>query len=132
MNNGEEKILVVEDETSLRNVLRDKLIKENFRVYEAKNGEEGLSLAIREDPQLILVDIMMPKMNGLLMLEKIHQSGYCKDTHFIILTNLNNTEEVAEAMKIANEMGSKSFEYFIKSNIKLEDIVQKIREKLKV
>ena len=117
-------ILVVEDEISLLNALRDKLTRENFAVLEAKNGEEGLEVALREHPDLILLDIVMPKMDGMTMLRKLREDLWGKSAKVIILTNLSDNEKVAEALE------QKSYEYLVKSDWKIEDVVAKVRERL--
>ena len=117
-------ILVVEDEISLLNALCDKLTRENFAVLEAKNGEEGLEVALREHPDLILLDIIMPVMDGITMLKKLREDAWGKNAKVIILTNLSDNEKVAEAMR------QETFEYLVKSDWKIEDVVAKVRERL--
>ena len=68
---GTKKILIVEDDNALAGILYDKFSQEAFGILEAKNGEEGLELALAKHPDLILLDIMMPKMDGMTMLKKI-------------------------------------------------------------
>jgi len=125
MNNKNKSILIVEDESALRSVLRDKLMSEGFDVLEAKNGKEGLVLALREHPQAILLDIIMPVMDGMTMLTKLRQDKWGESAKVIILTNLADTEKVAEAI----EHGS--FEYLVKSNWKLGEVVEKVKESVK-
>ena len=125
-------ILITEDEIKLRSILRNKLEASGFTVFEAKNGEEGLEITERENPDLILVDIVMPKMDGIEMLKKLRENEKNNKIKFIILTNVDSTEKIAEAMKIAQTANDPSFEYFIKTDVKLEDIVKKVLEKLSV
>lgn len=119
------KILIVEDETSLRGALREKLSLEGFTVLEAKNGKEGLAVALREHPELILLDIIMPVMDGMTMLKKLRRNDWGKSVKVILLTNLSGGEMVANAI----EQGS--HEYLVKSDWKIEDIVDKVRRYLK-
>lgn len=122
------KILVVEvieDETSLRNALHDKLSEEGFSVLGAKNGKEGLEMALKEHPDLILLDVVMPVMDGLTMLDKLRHDEWGTEVPVILLTNLPDKEDEA----IRSPFGS--LDYIIKSDWKLEDVVKKIREKLK-
>jgi len=121
---NKKKILIVEDETSLRNALRDKLMLEGFITLEAKNGEEGLDVALRDHPDLILLDIIMPKMDGLTMLKKLREDVWGKNTKVILLTNLNDNEKVSEALLQG------SYDYLVKSDWKIEDVVTKIRARL--
>ncbi|MBI4653236.1 response regulator [Candidatus Kuenenbacteria bacterium] len=117
-------ILIIEDEISLQNILKKRLERENFLVLEAKNGEEGLDIALRERPDLILLDIIMPVMDGLTMLKKLRENGWGKNVMVILLTNLSDNEKIAEAVVHG------TYDYLVKSDWKIEDVVAKIREKL--
>jgi len=117
-------ILIIEDERSLREALRDKLTREGFSTLEAKNGEEGLDVALREHPELILLDIVMPVMDGMTMLKKLREDAWGKNVKIIILTNLSDIEKIADSVK--NEV----YDYLVKTDWKLEDVVTKIRERL--
>jgi DNA-binding response OmpR family regulator len=119
-----QKILIIEDEPSLRNVLGDKLIIEGFAVLQAGDGEEGLQVALREHPDLILLDIMMPKMDGLTMLKMLRADAWGKKAKVILLTNSNDNEKVADAM------AQGTYDYLVKSDWKITDVVDKIRERL--
>ena len=119
-------ILVVEDDYSLMNVLRKKLISVGFNVFEAANGEEGLDAVSKHRPDLILLDIIMPKMDGLTMLKKLREDEWGKKAKVILLTNLSDEEKVLKE----NDLGS--FDYLVKSDWSLEDIVRKIRKKLNI
>lgn len=118
------KILIVEDEKPLREALRDKLTLEGFLPLEAKNGEEGLEAALREHPDLILLDVIMPKMGGLEMLKKLREDAWGKDTKVILLTNLIDNNQVARAVKEG------AYDYLVKSDWKMKDVISKIRERL--
>lgn len=118
------KILIVEDDRSLANVLAVKFGKENFSVLSGYNGEEGLELALSEHPDLILLDIIMPKMDGLTMLERLRRDKWGKNVPVIVLTNLSDETKVTEAIK------NKSFDYLIKSDWHIEDVVEKVRQRL--
>lgn len=124
------KILVieeVEDDASLRNVLHDKFSMEGFSVLEAKDGEEGLMIALREHPDLILLDIVMPKMDGLTMMKKLRQADeWGKRVPIILLTNLNADDDKINRAITENEPAY----YLVKSDWKIDDLVEKIRERL--
>jgi len=124
MNENKKKILVVEDEEPLQLVLRDILNVGGYDVLEAKNGVEGLEVALRERPDLILLDILMPKMNGLDMLKKLRQDEWGKGAAVIVLTNLSDNEDVAKAVE------EDVFEYFVKSDIKIDEVLTRIRERI--
>ncbi|OGI26051.1 MAG: hypothetical protein A3J76_05605 [Candidatus Moranbacteria bacterium RBG_13_45_13] len=119
-------ILIVEDEISMLNALRDKFTREGFEVLEAKNGEEGLEIALRDHPDLILLDIVMPKMDGMTMLKRIRADAWGKDVKVIILTNLSDNEKTAAAL------AQGSYDYLVKSDWKIEDVVAKVKERLGV
>ena len=118
------KILIVEDDHPLRNAIKDKLSKEDFEILEAKNGTDGLATALEQQPDLILLDIIMPKMDGMTMLKKLRADDKGKNIPVIILTNLSDDKEVAES----TEGGA--YDYLIKSDWKIEDVVAKVKEKL--
>jgi DNA-binding response OmpR family regulator len=117
-------ILIVEDEPELSKALSDKLSEEGFSILEAKNGQEGLDIAKDKHPDLILLDILMPIMDGMTMLEMLREDESCKDIPVIFLTNLDDQEKVSEALKAG------SFDYLIKTDWSLADIVKKIKNKL--
>jgi Response regulator containing CheY-like receiver, AAA-type ATPase, and DNA-binding domains len=117
-------ILIVEDEPSLRDVLRDKLTIEGFAVLQAVDGEEGLEVILREHPDLILLDIMMPKMDGLTMLKMLRADAWGAKAKVILLTNSSDNEKVAEAM------AQGTYDYLVKSDWKIDDVAAKIRERL--
>jgi two-component system, OmpR family, response regulator ResD len=112
------KILIVEDEKTLINVLVDKLTKEGYDINSAKNGQEGLSLALKNHPDLILLDIIMPIMDGMTMLDEL------RNVKIIILTNLSDAEKEAQS----SEKGV--FDYMVKCDMTIDDIVKKVKEKL--
>lgn len=115
------QVLIIEDEAALRNALRDKLTNAGFSVTTAKDGEEGLVLAFAEEPQLILLDVVMPKMDGMTLLHKLRKDSWGQTVPVIMLTNLE-----------ANIPSNAVFEYLVKSNTHLEDVVAKVKAKLGV
>ena len=124
MSKEKKKILIVEDETSLRKALSDKLVRSGFEVYEAEDGEEGLEKALKEHPDLIILDIIMPKTDGETMMAELRKDSWGKSAHVIVLTNL--TDEA----KLARMMDRDVFEYFIKSDIKINEVIEKVEELL--
>lgn len=115
-------ILVIEDEKSLRGALVDILRLKHFVPLEARNGKEGVELAIFKQPDLILLDLIMPEMDGLSALKRIRENGWGKNVPIIILTNLSEANDRAVVDVMAHP---KTF-YLIKSDCKLHDIVAKI------
>lgn len=120
------KILIVEDEQALAEALAEALAKNGFAVSRAANGEQGLQAAMRERPDLILLDILLPVMDGMEMLKQLRQDEWGKDALVILLTNVNDAKKVAEGI------AGKVYDYLIKSDWEVEKIVDKIKEKLGV
>ncbi len=123
-NTHKNKILIVEDEIDLRDALVTAFTYEGFLTLVAGDGEEGLSVAEAEAPNLILLDISMPKMNGLTMLKKLRETAWGKDTKVIVMTVLDDLSKVAEVMDAGGD------EYVVKTQVTLTEIVQKVKHKL--
>ena len=126
MTKKNQKILIVEDEEDVRQALVDRLTREGFKTSQAKDGQEGLNIARRERPDLILLDIVMPKMDGITMLRKLRQNKWGKKVSIILLTNLSATEERI----IKGLVQDKPSYYLVKSDWKIEDVVKKVKETL--
>lgn len=90
----------------------------------AMDGIEGLKLSLKEKPDLILLDIIMPKMDGLTMLKKLREDKWGKNARVVILTNLSNGEELELAMK------NKVYDFLVKSDWELDKIIKKIKERI--
>ncbi len=120
------KILIVEDEESMLDALADKFAREGFpRPLTARDGESGLAIALKEHPDLLLVDILMPKLDGLTMLKKIREDEWGKTAKAIILTNLDTTDEM-----LGTVAATEPSYYLLKSNWKIEDVIHKSKEVL--
>lgn len=121
------KILIVEDEEIILKTYAEKLQYEGFSVITARNGEEGLRFALKEKPDLILLDILMPIMDGLTMMDKLrNMNQYGKNVPIILLTNLSPDEEKIMTAITKNEPSY----YLIKSETDLSKVIEKIRERL--
>ena len=121
------KILLVEDEVLINKAYAEELRDEGFAVLAAMNGRDGLELALREKPDLILLDILMPIMDGLTMMGKLREEGlYGKNVPIILLTNLSANEEKIMQAVIKNEPAY----YLVKSDMDLSSVVEKIKERL--
>ena len=118
------KILVVEDELALSQVLSDRFTEEGFDVQTAGDGEEGLKKATSWKPDLVLLDIVMPRMDGMTMLHELRKTPEGKTMPVILLTNLSDTEDVYEAM--ANGV----YDFLVKSHWDLDDLIHEVRAKL--
>ncbi len=123
----DKKILIIEDELPMLKALSEKFSREGFSVLEARNGEEGLDIALKTKPDLIILDLFMPVMDGKAMMEKLREDEWGKKVPIIILTNLNPDD------KTLNEiMASGPAYYFIKSKWQLEDLTEKVKKELGV
>jgi len=121
-------ILIVEDNQPVLKVLADKLTREGFMIFQAKNGEEGLMVANEKHPDLILLDIIMPLMDGLTMMKKLREgSEWGKNALVIMLTNLSPEEE--NIVKSIHD--HKPVDYLIKSNWSIKEVLAKVRDVLK-
>lgn len=118
------KILIVEDEIDLRDIIAEQFKRESFNVFVARDGEEGLKMAVKHHPDIILLDIIMPKMDGLTMLKKLREDKWGESANVILLTNLSDNDKVAEAMK------NKTYDYLVKSDWNIKDVVKLVAEKL--
>lgn len=118
------KILIVEDEAPLLGILMKKFQGAGFGVVSARDGLAGLAATEKERPNLILLDIIMPRLDGISMLKKLQSRNLINGTSVIILTNLNDPVKNMEA----EEYGAKDI--LIKSDWKLEDIIGKVRQYL--
>lgn len=119
-------ILIIEDELPMLKALSDKFSREGFGVLEAKDGKEGLAAAFEKKPDLIILDIFMPVMDGKAMLEKLRADEWGKTVPVIILTNLNPDDKTLDEL-----MKSGPSYYFVKSKWKLEELVGKVKKELK-
>jgi len=120
-------ILIIEDELPMLKALSDKFTLEGFEILEAKDGAEGLETAISKKPDLIILDIFMPVMDGKEMFEKLRSDAWGKTVPVIILTNLNPDDKTLDQL-----MKNGPSYYFIKSKWKLEELVSKVKKELGV
>ena len=120
-------ILVVEDDLPVLKALTDKLTREGFQTLQAKNGEEGFLVANKDHPDLIILDIIMPKIDGLSMLKKLRvENSWGKSVPVILLTNLDSNEERINKSVTEDEPAY----YIVKTNMSMSDVVEKINERL--
>ena len=115
------KVLLIEDDKFLCDLMIRKLKDEDFEVFVAMDGEEGLRSAIENKPDLILLDLILPAMDGFEVLERIRQNELIAEMPVIILSNLWEKDDVERAMKL----GAK--DYLIKAHFTLNEIVDKVR-----
>ncbi|MDP2736068.1 MAG: response regulator [bacterium] len=115
------KILIVEDEATLQKTLGDVLGQEGYEVVSALDGEAGARLAKEERPNLILLDLVLPKMTGFEVLEQIRSQEETKGIPVIVLTNLEDLGDIQRA----TELGATT--YLVKSNYELTEVVGKVK-----
>jgi len=116
------KILIVEDEASLQKTLGDVLMQEGYKVVSALDGETGFKAAKTEIPDLILLDLVLPKMHGFEVLKALKDDTATKDIPIIVLTNLESMGDIEKAL----ELGATT--YLVKASYTLEEVVSKIKK----
>ena len=119
------KILVVEDELAYSKLLKSQLTSKGYKVVEAVNGKKGLEMAQSKNPDLILLDIRMPVMDGMTMLDLLRKEDWGKHIKVVMLTNLEPDDKI-----IGKVVTDEPSYYFVKSDIKLENLLDKIKELL--
>lgn len=116
-----EKILVVEDEEILLTALQEELRQSGYQTEGAVDGEDGLVKVKSFQPALVLLDLVMPKMDGMTVLKKLKENPETKDLPVVILTNLSDYERISEALSL----GAK--DYLVKANYSLADLLEKVK-----
>ncbi|PIS34541.1 MAG: response regulator [Parcubacteria group bacterium CG08_land_8_20_14_0_20_43_9] len=119
------KILLIEDEVALQKTLGESLKSRKHEVQSALDGEAGLRLAKSGKPDLILLDLILPKKHGLDVLKELRKDDETSNIPVIILTNLENVGEVESAI----ELGATT--YLVKANYSLNEVIEKVEEALK-
>jgi len=122
---NKKKVLVVDDDENLRLVLVDKLNISGFDATGAPNGKEGLAKALGWHPNIILLDVLMPIMNGQEMLKKLREDEWGKKAKIIMLTVVEDAGVIAQAVQDG------SFAYLIKTDHSIDEIVEKVKGMLK-
>ena len=117
-------ILFIEDESALQKTLGEVLRENNYEVISALDGELGLKLAKKKKPDLILLDLILPKLSGFEVLKQLKKDKETKDIPVIVLTNLEGVGDVEKAM----ELGATT--YLVKANYSLEEVVDKVKTAL--
>ena len=121
MDTRKRKILLVEDDTALASVYRSRLEMEGFDVCEANNGEDALSLAVSEHPDLILLDVMMPKISGFDVLDILRNTPETTNIRVIMLTALSQPKDKERAEQLGVD------DYLVKSQVVIGDVVERVR-----
>ncbi len=116
------KILFVEDEPTLQKAVGEILTQEGFQVFSALDGEKGLELIKKEKPDLILLDLILPKKDGFEVLKEMKENEELKNIPVIVLTNLEGMGDVEKALSLG------ATTYLIKANYELGDVVKRIKQ----
>ena len=124
MEAAKKKILLVEDDASLAAVYRARLEIEGFDIKEVHNGEDALSAAVSYRPDLILLDVMMPKISGFDVLDILRNTPDTTNVRVIMLTALSQPKDKERAEKLGAD------DYLVKSQVVISDVVERIRHHL--
>ena len=117
----EQHILIVEDDKFLRELIARKLTKEGFKIEEAIDGEDGLEKAQKLKPDLILLDLILPGMNGFEVLSQIKNDPQLAQIPVVILSNLGQKDEVEKGLKLG------AVDFLVKAHFTPQEIVEKIK-----
>ncbi|MBI2592950.1 MAG: response regulator [Candidatus Colwellbacteria bacterium] len=118
-------VLVVEDDVFLSQLLRNRLTKEGINVIGAKDGEEALKVLKSERPDLLLLDLILPKKSGFEVLEAIQSDPLLEKAPTIIISNLGQDSDKARGKTLG------AIEYFVKAQTSIDDLIVKIKDFLK-
>lgn len=118
------KIMLVEDDNSLREIYSIRLTAEGYTIVSAGDGEEALAVAVRERPDLIISDVMMPKISGFDMLDILRSTPETKDIKVIMMTALSSEDQRVRGENLGADR------YLVKSQVGIEDVVNTVHEVL--
>jgi len=124
ISNGMKTILFIEDEQALQKTAGEILEQEGFKILAALDGEAGLDIARKEKPDLILLDLILPKKDGFEVLKELKRDKETQDIPVVVITNLEGAEDIEKVL----ELGATT--YLVKANYSLEDMVSKIKSLL--
>lgn len=116
--------MIVEDDNSLREIYGIRLTAEGYEIVSAADGEEALAVAVREKPDLILSDVMMPKISGFDMLDILRQTPETKDIKVVMMTALSSEDQRARGESLGADR------YLVKSQVGIEDVVNVVHDVL--
>lgn len=118
------KVMLVEDDKNLREIYSIRLVAEGYDVVSAGDGEEALALAVQERPDLVVSDVMMPKISGFDMLDILRSTPETKDTKVIMMTALSSEDQRIRGENLGAD------KYLVKSQVGIEDVVNAVHEVL--
>jgi len=117
-------VLVVDDDPDLTEIMCNRVAQAGYSILKAKNGKEGLEVALAKHPDLILLDVMMPEVSGLDMLKSLRNDPWGKQAHIFMLTSVNRSKEMTESMNYNVD------KYIIKADIDYQKLVADIKQYL--
>lgn len=115
------KILIIEDNDTYSSILTKKFETEEFEVISAKDGLTGVSMALDNKPDIILIDLLLPKMNGIQLMEELRKQEWGRGVPLLILTNINPDPQILESIN-----KNKPAYYLLKPEVTLDEVVEKI------
>lgn len=121
-NNKKIKILLIEDDVFLSNIYSKKFESEGFEMLIALDGEKGLKLALSKEPDLILLDLLLPGINGFEVLKALKKDEMAKKIPIILLTNLSQKEDIEKGLALEAD------DYLIKTHFMPSEIVEKVKK----
>ncbi|MCH8741579.1 response regulator [Patescibacteria group bacterium] len=124
MSKENPKVLMIEEDRFLRKIYRDKLSRLGFDFFEATNGEEGLNKIIAEKPDLVILDLILPRKNGFDVLIDMKSNKNTENIPVIILSNLGQESDIQRGLSLGAEA------YLIKTEVSLSGVVDQVREQL--
>jgi len=118
------RIAIIEDDQTLLKVTTSALTQAGYDVVSAVDGQAGLALVLREHPDLVLMDILLPVLSGTEVLKALRQNAWGKDVKVIMFTNVSDSEYVSQAMELG------AYIYLVKSAWKISEVVEKVKEQI--
>ncbi len=115
-------ILLVEDEPLLGNLLRQRLEREGFTVFHARDGAQGLEYLKENKPDLILLDIILPKVSGFEFMERVQSDAEYSKPPIVIISNLGQDTDLERGQALG------AIGYFVKARVSMEELVEKVRD----
>ena len=119
-------VLIVEDDIFLADIYQKKFVMEGYKVTTANNGEKGLEEARKKKPDIVLLDVLLPKLDGFAVLERLKADASTKDIPVILLTNLGQKDDVDKGLTIG------AADYLIKAHFKPSEVLEKVKSVLQI
>jgi len=120
----QKKVLIIEDDVNVMKVLMTRLSDEGFSVLAATTGEEGLKMALSEHPNIILIDIILPKMNGIEVVEQLRNDAWGKEARIIAVSNLTDETSMRKMEKM------NVIKYIVKTDLSVEKLIEVVKKEV--